>query len=39
MEKRIMNSAKLLNRRSASDDDSEIKNLQRLAAALEAADP
>jgi hypothetical protein len=39
MEKRIMNSAKLLNHRAASDDDSEIRNLQRLAAALEAADP
>jgi putative nucleotidyltransferase with HDIG domain len=38
MEKRIMNSTKLLNHRFVSDDDSDIKNLQRIAAALEATD-
>lgn len=38
MERRIMNSTRLLNHLSLSDDDFESKNLQRIAAALEATD-
>lgn len=39
MERRIMNSAKLLSYRSVSRDANQIRTLQRLAAALEATDP